>query len=168
VSCCFPLNTQEVTRNRVQSIFGLKGYTMKRTSAIFCVSFCAGILAAIISTAFAWACAEYGITELAGVTIRTSLNIEALYPRMIWGGLWGLIYALTVAHVRTRKQWVRKGMLISILPSMYQLLVVYPYHTAQGTLGMQLGTMTPLFVVCFNLVWGIAIGIFARLLWGKS
>ncbi|PLX97732.1 MAG: hypothetical protein C0623_14630 [Desulfuromonas sp.] len=141
---------------------------MKRTSALICVSFCAGLLAAIVSTAFAWLCSNYGITDLAGVTMRASFNSKALYPLMICGGIWGLCYSLTIIHIRSRRHWVRKGLLISILPSLYQLLVVYPYHTSHGTLGTQLGVLTPLFVVLFNLVWGVSIGIFARLLWGKS
>lgn len=141
---------------------------MKRTSALICVSFCAGLLAAVISTSFAWLCSHYGLTDLAGVSLTSGLNLKALYPRMIWGGLWGLFYALTVAHIRTRKHWVRKGMLVSILPTLYQLLIVFPYHTAHGTLGIQLGLLTPLFVFGFNLIWGIATGILARLLWGKS
>jgi hypothetical protein len=141
---------------------------MKRSSAILCVSFCAGLIAAIISTAFAWLSSHYGITTMAGVSMPVSLNIRSLYPLMIWGGIWGLCYALTVVHVRTRRQWVRKGMLISLLPTFYQLLVVYPYHTSQGNLGLQLGTLAPLFVVIYNLVWGIFTGFFARLFWGKS
>ena len=141
---------------------------MRRTNALISVCFCAGLLAAIVSTSFAWLCAHFGLTELAGVTLQPSISIKALYPHMIWGGLWGLCYAFTVAHIRTRKRWIRKGILISILPTMYQLLVVFPYHTAHGTLGIQLGTLTPLFVLCFNLVWGTFTGIFTRLLWGKS
>ena len=141
---------------------------MRRTKALISVCFFAGLLAAIISSSFAWLCAHFGLNELAGVSLQPVASIKALYPRMVWGGVWGLCYALTVAHVRTRKHWVRKGILISILPTMYQLLVVFPYHTAQGTLGIQLGMMTPLFVVCYNLVWGVFTGIFTRLLWGKS
>jgi len=141
---------------------------MRRTKALVAVCFCAGLLAAIVSSAFAWLCADFGLTEMAGVALQPTLNIKTLYPHMVWGGLWGLCYATTVAHVRTRRQWIRKGILISILPTLYQLLVVFPYHTAQGTLGIQLGMLTPLFVLCFNLVWGVFTGIFTRLLWGKE
>ena len=141
---------------------------MTRTSALVSVSFCAGLLAAIVSTAFAWLCIRYGLTTLAGVALQVSLDIRALYPKMIWGGLWGLVFALSVAHNRTRRYWVRKGMLISIAPTLYQLFVFFPYQTGYGTLGIELGLLTPLFVFCFNLVWGIFTGFFARLLWGKS
>ena len=141
---------------------------MKRTSALVSVSFCAGLLAAIVSTAFAWICIHYGLTDFAGVNLRTSLSLSALYPKMIWGGLWGLCYSLTVVHIRTRKHWVRKGMVISLLPTLYQLFVIYPYQTPYGSLGIELGLLTPLFIFLFNLVWGIFTGIFARMLWGKS
>lgn len=141
---------------------------MKRTSAIICVCFCAGLLGALVSRAFAWVCTNYGLTDLAGVALSASLNIEALYPLMIWGGLWGLAFALTVMSFRSRKYWVRKGILISIAPTLFQLFFVFPYQTTYGTLGIELGMLTPLFIFCYNLVWGVFTGFFARLLWGKA
>jgi hypothetical protein len=115
-----------------------------------------------------WLCIEYGLTSLAGVSLSVSLDIGALYPKMIWGGLWGLLFALTVVHHRTRKHWVRKGLVISLAPTLYQLFVVFPHQTPYGSLGAELGLLTPLFILLFNLVWGIFTGIFARLLWGKA
>ena len=141
---------------------------MKRTSAIICVCFCAGLMGALVSTSVAWLSSNYGITDLAGVSLQASLKIKALYPRMVWGGLWGLAFALAVIPIRSRKYWVRKGMLVSIAPTLFQLFFVFPHLTTYGTLGMELGILTPLFVLCYNLVWGIFTGFFARLLWGKA
>lgn len=141
---------------------------MKRTSALISVCFCAGLLGALANTAFAWFCSNYGLTELAGVTLKTGFGRDILYPRLVWGGIWGLLYGLTVIPARSRKHWVRKGLLISLAPTLYHLFVVFPYQTIHGTLGMELGLLTPLFILCFNLVWGFFTGVFARLLWGKS
>ncbi len=141
---------------------------MKRNAQLISVCFCAGLLAALVSTAFAWLCTAYGLTDLAGISLRVSPEIAALYPRMVQGGLWGLLFALTVLHPRSRRQWVRKGMVVSLAPTLYQLFVVFPYQTPYGSLGIELGLLTPLFVFLFNLAWGIFTGFFARLLWGKS
>ncbi len=141
---------------------------MKRNSQLLSVCFCAGLLAAIVSTVFAWLCSHYGLNGLAGVNLTTSLSATSLYPRMIWGGVWGLAFALTVIHLRTRKHWVRKGMVVSLAPTLYQLFVIYPYQTPYGPLGIELGLLIPLFIFIFNLVWGIFAGFFARLLWGRS
>lgn len=141
---------------------------MRRNSALLCSCFCAGLLAAIVSTAFAWFCSHYGITGWLNVTLSTPFSLPTLYPRMIWGGLWGLLFALTVLPLRSRRQWVRKGLLISILPTLYQLFVIYPYHTSYGTLGIELGLLAPLVVLVYNLVWGFFTGFFSRLLWGKG
>jgi len=39
------------------------------------------------------------------------------------------------------------------------LLVVFPIKAKKGYLGLELGTLTPLFVVFFNLVWGVVTSI---------
>lgn len=139
-----------------------------RTPSLLAVCFCAGLLGALINSAAVWLCGDLGLTEIAGVAIHPRMSTAWLYPRLVWGGLWGLAFFLTVAHRNQRRHWVRKGMLVSLLPTLYQLLVVFPYHTAHGTLGISLGTLTPLFVFMFNLLWGIMTGIFARLLWGRG
>ena len=59
-------------------------------------------------------------------------------------------------------------MIICLLPTLYHLFVVFPYQTAYGMLGIELGLLTPLFVFIYNLAWGIFTGIFARMLWGKT
>ncbi len=138
-----------------------------RRSALLSVCFCAGLLGAGASLAFAWLCSNYGLTDLADVTWRVSFTSSRLYPHLVWGGIWGLCYALTVIHPRSRKHWVRKGLVVSLLPTLYHLFVVFPYQTTYGMLGIELGLLTPLFVFIYNLVWGVLTGIFTRLLWGK-
>jgi hypothetical protein len=139
-----------------------------KRSALLSVCFCAGLLGAIASLLVAWLCSSYGLTELADVTWHINFSIGKLYPHMVWGGLWGLLYALTVIHPRTRKHWVRKGIIVSLLPTLYHLFVVFPYQTGYGMLGINLGLLTPLFVFLYNLVWGTFTGFFSRLLWGKA
>jgi hypothetical protein len=40
--------------------------------------------------------------------------------------------------------------------------------TNHSVLGLDLGQLTPLFVLLYNLVWGFCTGIFSRLLWGRG
>jgi hypothetical protein len=35
-------------------------------------------------------------------------------------------------------------------------------------LGLGLGTLTPLFILFYNLIWGATTGIFARAFYGRS
>jgi hypothetical protein len=91
-----------------------------------------------------------------------------LYPRLVWGGIWGLVYFPTIGHPRARRHWVRKGLWISLLPTAVQLFFIFPYRTSCGFMGIGLGILTPAFVLLFNFIWGFFTGLFTRLLWGRG
>ena len=48
---------------------------------------------------------------------------------------------------------------MSIFPTLVQLFFVFPTHLHTGMLGIDLGTLTPIFVVFLNLVWGSVTGL---------
>lgn len=140
---------------------------MNRSSALLAVCFCAGMIGGLANSVAAWLCGAWGVTTLAGVNLAPALTLPWLYPRLVWGGIWGAIYFPTVAPPRARRHWVRKALWVSLLPTLIQLMVIYPYHTPYGPLGMGLGALTPLFVLLFNFVWGFFTGTFTRALWGR-
>lgn len=140
---------------------------MNRQSTLMATCFCSGLLGALVSSLVAWQCWHWGLTGLAGVKLGAPLSEAWLYPRLIHGGLWGLAYFLAVGPLKARRHWARKGLWISLLPTLFQLLVVYPYLSDHGLLGFKLGQFTPLFVIAYNLIWGFCTGIFCRLFWGK-
>jgi hypothetical protein len=141
---------------------------MHRTKAMLSVCFCAGLLGALFNSLAAWLSGSLGLPQLAGVALTPQWSLAWLYPRLIWGGLWGLAYFITVASPRARCSWIRKGLWTSLLPTAWQLFYVFPNQTLHGALGLGLGTFTPLFVFGYNLIWGFFTGFFARLLWGRS
>ncbi len=141
---------------------------MNRDSALLAVCFCAGLIGALANSIAAWLAGQWGITELAGVSLAPALTAAWLYPRLVWGGIWGLAYFVTVKRPRTRRHWVRKGLWVSLLPTLTQLLYVFPQKTSFGLLGLGLGTLTPAFVLLFNMIWGFFTGFFTRLLWGRG
>jgi hypothetical protein len=141
---------------------------MQRNRTLLAVCFCAGLLGALCNSLVAWLAGKWGLTALAGVALAPALTTAWLYPRLIWGGIWGLVYDFTVAHPRNRRHWIRKGLWISLLPTLVQLFYIYPHQTEHGPMGVGLGTYTPVFVLFFNLVWGFFTGFFTRLLWGRG
>ncbi|PLX80133.1 MAG: hypothetical protein C0615_01565 [Desulfuromonas sp.] len=140
---------------------------MRKNSALICVCFCAGLIAAVVSEGTKWTFILLKLNEKVGVNFYSDFHFRALAPLLIWGGIWGLVFSLVVTGNRYRKHWVRKGIIISLLPTAHQLFYIYP-QAGHGMLGVDLGMLTPLFVLLFNLMWGIYAGIFTRLLWGKS
>lgn len=141
---------------------------MQRNSALLSVCFCAGLIGALANSLAIWFSGLWGLTELVGVHIAPHLTPAWLYPRLVWGGLWGLVYFLSVGQARYRRHWIRKGLWVSLLPTAAQLFYFFPTRTPFGPMGMGLGTLTPLFVLLFNVIWGFFTGLFARLLWGRG
>ncbi len=138
---------------------------MRRPAALISVCFCAGMLGALIGIAAAWSWELLGLSDLGAYTLRPLLAPVGPYPRLIWGGLWGVLYFFTIGSARTRKHWIQKGLLISLLPTLYYLVFFLPEQLSSG---QELSFIAPVIVIILNLIWGVFTGLFARLLWGRN
>lgn len=116
-----------------------------------CIVFSAGVAGALANSLCVWLFGILGITGILGVHISPSLNPGWLYPRLVWGGLWGILFLLPILPNQT----LVKGLLLSTGPTLVQLFIVFPFKAQKGFFGLELGTLTPLFVILFNAVWGI-------------
>ena len=98
-----------------------------------------------------WLFGYLGITSSLGVSIAPSLSPAWLYPRLVWGGIWGLIFILPIY----KSKLLLKGSILSLFPTAVQLFIVFPLKAHKGIAGIELGFYTPVFVLFFNWVWGI-------------
>ncbi len=115
------------------------------------VCFSAGCLGALANSLVAWQLGELGVARWAGVAIEPSLTPGWLYQRIVWGGIWGLLFLLPVLRFR----FLLKGSLLSLLPTAVQLFFIYPNIADKGPAGLQLGMWTPALVLVYNWVWGV-------------
>jgi hypothetical protein len=115
------------------------------------IVFASGALGGLVNSLAVWLFGMLGITAAAGVKIAPALTPEWLYPRIVWGGLWGFLFLLPFLR---HSLWLR-GFIYSLAPTLVQLFVVFPLQAHQGSLGLQLGILTPIFVLFFNFIWGI-------------
>jgi len=113
--------------------------------------FSAGAAGALANSLTVWLFGWLGVTTALGVAITPHLSPGWLYPRIVWGGLWGILFLLPIADRRP----ILKGLLISMGPTLVQLLIIFPFKASKGFGGIELGLLTPLFVVLFNAVWGL-------------
>ncbi|WP_305043239.1 hypothetical protein [Geoalkalibacter sp.] len=141
---------------------------MERKGALLATCFCAGLLGALCNSLALAAAGSWGLMAAAGVNLAPALTLSWLYPRLVWGGLWGLLFFFAVGAPRYRRHWIRKGLWLSLLPSLYQLLYVFPHLEQKGLMGLELGQLTPLFVLLFNFLWGAVTGMLTRILWGRG
>ena len=115
------------------------------------IFFAAGCLGGLINSLTVWFAGDLGIAKSLGVQIAPALTPAWLYPRIVWGGLWGFAFLLPMMNSRA----LAKGTLLSLLPTLVQLFIVFPYKANKGMAGLALGTLTPAFVLTYNWIWGI-------------
>ena len=115
------------------------------------VFFAAGCLGAMANSIAVWLFGEFGISRSLGVSLSPALTPNWLYPRIVWGGIWGLLFVLPILKSRL----LLKGTFLSLFPTAVQLFVVFPYQAGKGVGGLELGLLMPALVLFFNWVWGV-------------
>lgn len=124
--------------------------TMRNLSLVFVAGLWGGLLNCLAVWLFGW----LGIAQALGVQIAPPLTTALLYPKLVWGGLWGLLFLIPLGRV----SFPVRGLIFGLGPSLVQLFLVFPVQAHKGVLGLQLGALTPVFVVFYNAVWGVAAG----------
>ena len=120
--------------------------------------FAAGCLGGLMNSLVVWLSGDLGITSTLGVKIAPQLSAPWLYPRIIWGGIWGLLFLIPL--IKNRYLW--RGVLFSLGPTIVQLFVIFPMQANKGIMGFDLGLLTPVLVFVFNAIWGLTAAIWLR------
>jgi hypothetical protein len=131
---------------------------MKNAARRVSLVFGAGVLGGFVNSLAVWAGGAYEIAQLIGVRIAPALTPTWLYPRLVWGGIWGGLFLLPLL----RSNPFKRGLLLGLGPTIVQLFVIFPSQTTHGQMGLALGTFTPLVVVAFNSIWGISAALWLR------
>lgn len=118
----------------------------------------AGWVGGVVNSLVVWLFGRYGISAL-GVKIAPDLTPGWLYPRIVWGGIWGLLFLLPVLQ----RSVLGRGLLFSLGPSLVQLFIVFPFQAHKGHMGLAVGTLTPVLVLFFNAVRGVSAALWVRL-----
>ena len=120
--------------------------------------FAGGCLGGLLNSLAVWIFGDIGITSALGVKIAPSLSAPWLYPRLVWGGIWGLLFLLPLMQ----KRYLYRGLIFSLGPTIVQLFVIFPIKASKGIMGLELGMLTPLLVLFFNAIWGLTAAIWLR------
>ena len=119
------------------------------------ILFAAGCLGAVANSIVLWLFGDLGITKFLGVSLAPALTTSWLYPRIVWGGIWGLLFFLPLFNSKP----FSKGTILSLLPTIVQLFIVFPYKAKKGIAGIELGVLTPVLVFVCNWVWGVVTSL---------
>jgi hypothetical protein len=134
---------------------------MNRTMGNLSLVFAAGCWGALWNSLAVWFFGLIGITAAMGVHLAPPLTPAFLYPRLVWGGIWGLLFLVPLG----RLPFPDRGLLYSLGPTLVQLFLVFPLKAHKGVAGLELGHLTPLFVVFYNAIWGYAAGLWLKRVW---
>jgi hypothetical protein len=132
---------------------------MKLSIQKISLAFTAGCLGGLLNAVFVWGFGALGITAALGVKIAPAFTTPWLYQKLVWGGLWGWLFLLPLRGL----SYPLRGLLYSLGPSLVQLLIVFPFQAQKGVLGLQLGYLTPVFVVFYNAIWGLTVAWWLKL-----
>ena len=117
--------------------------------------FAAGALAGLVTSVLIWIASQSGAFLVLGVPIVIELSPSWVYMRVVWGGMWGVIFVLPV--LVSWPGW-RRGLIFGLAPAAATLLLFNPIKDGIGLLGLGFGPVWPVLVVVFSLLWGVIAG----------
>ena len=117
----------------------------------------AGALGGAVQAVMIWFFGQLGLFIVMYLPLAPPLTLPWLYQRMVWGGLWGLLFLLPV--LRSWKHW-KRGWLVGLFPAAGSLFYFLPFQDGHGMMGLNLGGAMPPVVIFFGLVWGMLAGMF--------
>ena len=132
---------------------------MKLSITNLSLVFAAGALGGLLNSVFVWFFGLVGVTAALGVHLAPPFTAPWLYPRLVWGGLWGGLFLLPW---QSRSYPVR-GLVYSLGPTLVTWFLVFPFQAHKQVLGLDLGYLTPVFVLFYNAVWGLAAAWWLKL-----
>ncbi|MDO3385756.1 hypothetical protein QWI17_07900 [Gilvimarinus sp. SDUM040013] len=119
-----------------------------------------GSAAALIAAVLHWVLARYGFSYELGADFAPSIGARGLYPKLVWGGVAGWLLLLPLAAGR----WLMRSVIIALVPTLVQLLIIYPVMTGYGFAGLSLGIVTPLIVFSVFWCWALIAVAISRLI----
>jgi len=132
---------------------------MKLSITNLSLVFAAGALGGLLNSVFVWFFGLVGVTAALGVHLAPPFTAPWLYQRLVWGGLWGGLFLLPW---QSRSYPVR-GLVYSLGPTLVTWFLVFPFQAHKQVLGLDLGYLTPVFVLFYNAVWGLAAAWWLKL-----
>ena len=133
---------------------GVRVIIMKNAFTLFG----AGCLGGLVMCLAMWLFTRYGITQSLNVNLQGSLSPHWMYPRIVWGGVWELLFLLPVFS----GSLFARSLVIALIPTLIQLFVFYPYYEGKGVAGLSLGILTPFLVFFFFWIGSLMTAISLR------
>ncbi len=120
--------------------------------------FAAGAVGGLAKALTAWGFGAMGLSAWLGSRFAPALTPVWLYQHLVWGGIWAFLFLLPIKRVT----YASLGIIYSLGQTLVALLVMFP-AMGRGFLGLGLGTVTPVLVLFYGVVWGVLTGLWLKL-----
>lgn len=111
----------------------------------------AGSLAALLACSVILLIQILGLSQLIQLPSFPVLSQSWLYPKVIWGGLLSLCFVLPFMSSNT----LVKSAVLALVISLVELFFALPFNLYHGVMGLNVGMVTFLIMLGFNLVWAM-------------
>jgi hypothetical protein len=129
----------------------------------FSVAYLAGALGGLAATLLLWAIGHWSLLAAPVLAaLVNSLAAEHWAAPVLRGSLWGLCMVPLALVLRVKA--LAFGLILSLIPSAYSLLVVYP-RQHHGVTPFAHDVHWALLILLLNAVWGLAAGAIYRSLY---
>ncbi|MEB3828705.1 hypothetical protein [Phormidium sp. CCY1219] len=107
------------------------------------VFFSEGALGGLTNSLTVWLFGQLWITSALGVNIAPALTPNWLYPRIVWGGLWGVLFFLPIL----KNHPLSKGLVLSLGPTL-AIVSSVSRESETGNDGVGVGDVNPYLWYC--------------------
>jgi hypothetical protein len=122
------------------------------------LAFSGGVFGGLVNSVAAWLFGQLHLNAALGVALSPTFTPGWLYPRLVWGGLWGLLFATPLF----RSRGLSRGLWLSLGPTLAAFFWFLPHAAGKGYFGLKMGSLTPVVVLVLNGVWGLAAAAWLR------
>lgn len=116
-----------------------------------------GVIGTFAAAGAVWLAGRLGFASFLGINLAPKLTPAWMYPRLAWGGAWGLLFLLPLL----KDQHLLRGILFSLAPTLMVFLKYVP-GLEKNLFGLSFGAMPPELILIIHFVWGIVAAFWYR------
>ena len=121
-------------------------------------AFTAGVIGSLAAAFGFWLLDQMGFTSnVLNIHMVHRFNATWLYPQVVLGGLWGLLFMTPVL----KDKQILRGILFSLGPTMMVFFKYVP-GLERSLFGYSLSSVRPELVLIVNFAWGVAAAVWYR------
>ncbi len=119
------------------------------------IGFSSGALAGLLQSIIFWLIVHFELTQYIQVSFTVPDQWSEIHVIFLRDLLWGAILGLLLAIPLWESAWIKRGLLLGLIPSLFILLYVFPYMAHSGMFGMNHGNFAFAVILALGEFYGL-------------